>query len=259
MSGINGMTKKSVTKDLQSSFVLSRSVMQALFFRLGGLLLIFLLQVMLARLMGPQHYGDYTVIITIVNLFLVFSLFGFDSSVLRFLPSYIDKKDLPSANGFKKFSSQVITILSVVSSVGIFIFLLAKSKSFKNISFSEGLFWGILLIPFLALLYQSCAVLRALNKIRSSLMPVYFLLPAIMGLSCLYYYSSYHRLPVDAAMLINLGSVLLIGFYMNRKTKRIFKENVPAEKTEYERGKWLTVSGSSGSCGTRSSFPTSNH
>lgn len=235
------MKDTSLLDEFKKEGGLSRPVIHALFFRLAGLLLIFLLQVLLARLMGPKHYGDYTVIITTVNLLLVFSMFGFDSSVLRFLPALIEKKNYPAANGFVRFSFRVISVLAAACSVSIFIFLLIKSKSF-HISFSEGLFWGTLIIPFLALLYQACAVLRAMNKIKTSLIPIYFLFPLLMGISCLYYYNVYHRLSVDAAMLINLGTTAVISVYINRKTKKLFKEVIPQEKTIFERRKWLSVS-----------------
>jgi O-antigen/teichoic acid export membrane protein len=204
--------------------------------------------------MGASHYGDYTVIITTLNLLLVFSVFGFDSSVLRFLPSAIAKEDFSAANGFVKFSYRIITVLSLVSSIGLFIFLLIKSKTFNfrltndRISFSEGMFWGVLLIPFLAFMYQANAVLRALHKIKTSLMSVYFLLPVSIGISCYYYYSTniqlkeYDRLPVDAAMLINLGCSALICILINRRAAKVLKEEAPTENTSYESRKWLSVS-----------------
>lgn len=221
---------------------LNRSILQALLFRLAGLGLIFLLQVMLARFMGPSHYGDYTVIITTLNLLLVLSVFGFDSSILRFLPSYIAKKDFPSAIGFVKFSYRIITFLSIVCSIGLFIFLVTKSKKPGEIAFSEGLLWGVLLIPFLAFIYHASAVLRALNKIKTSLLSVYFLFPVLMGLSCLYYYSEYNRLTVDAAMLINLGCSVLICIFINRRAGKVLKEVVPAEDSTFEGKRWLSVS-----------------
>ncbi len=215
--------------------------MQALIFRLAGLGLIFLLQVLLARLMGPSHYGDYTVIMTTLNLLLVLSVFGFDSSILRFLPGYISKGEFAEANGFVKFSYRIIGFFALVCSIGLFIFLLFRSSKF-NISFSEGLFWGVLLIPFLAFMYQANAVLRALHKIKTSLLSVYFLLPVLMGITCLYYYSSHHQLTVDAAMLMNLGCSAVICFFIYRRAGKALKEHAPSEKARFERRKWLAVS-----------------
>lgn len=221
---------------------ISKQVLQSLIFRLTGLGLIFGLQVMLARFMGPVHYGDYIVIITIINILLVVSMFGLDSAILRFVPAYMAKNDLSSAKGFVKFSYRVVILLSLACSVGLFIFLLAKSKQF-NISFSEGFFWGILLIPFLALIYQASAVLRALHKFKTSLMAVYFLLPLTMGLVSLYYYRSHNQLTVDATMLINLSCTIVICIFITRKAKKIFRAKATVETATYNNIKWISVSG----------------
>jgi O-antigen/teichoic acid export membrane protein len=235
------MRDSGLVKEFKSGGGINRSVLHALIFRLSGLGLIFLLQVMLARLMGAKHYGDYTVIITTLNVVLVLSVFGFDSSVLRFLPSLVAKKDFDAANGFVKFSYRMITVLALVCSIGLFVFLLSKSKKFE-IAFSEGLFWGIIMIPFLAYLYQANAVLRALNKIKTSLLSIYFLLPVMMGLSCYYYYSTHNRLTVDAAMFINLGCSAAICIFINRRASKSLKELVPSGTSTYEGRKWLSVS-----------------
>lgn len=237
------MLEKNIIQEFKNGGRLNRSVFHALLFRLSGLGLIFLLQVILARLMGPKTYGDYTVIITTINLILVLSVFGFDSSILRFLPSFIAKKDFASANGFVRFSYRTVAFLSIVCSIGLFIFLLLKHKKPNEIAYSEALLWGVFLIPFLAFMYQASAVLRALNKIKTSLLSVYFLFPVLMGISCLYYYYSHNnRLPVDAAMLINLGCSATICIFIIRRANKSLKKQVPSEITAFEGKKWLSVS-----------------
>lgn len=218
-----------------------KPVVHALVFRLLGLGLIFVLQIVLARMMGPKNYGDYTVIITAVNLLLVVSMFGFDSSILRFLPSSISKGDSASANGFVKFSNRIILILALICSVAIFIFLLSKSKKF-NIGFSEGLFWAVFLLPFMAFTNQASAVLRSLRMVKLSLLPAYFLFPVLMALSCWYYYSTYNKLTVDAAMLINLGITAAICIYINRKAGKIMKDVIEPVEPTFNKKLWVSVS-----------------
>ncbi|MFZ7145016.1 MAG: oligosaccharide flippase family protein [Bacteroidota bacterium] len=220
---------------------LDKPVLHALIFRLIGLGLIFALQIVLARLMGPRNYGDYTVIITALNLLLVVSMFGFDSSILRFLPSSLSKGDAPAANGFVKFSYRMIMVLAIICSLAIFIFLLAKSKKF-HIGFSEGLFWAVLLLPFMAFTNQASAVLRSLRMIKLSLLSAYFLFPVLMGIACWYYFSSYNKLPVDAAMLINLGITASICIFINRKAGRVMKEVVGTKDATYKKKLWVSVS-----------------
>lgn len=235
------MPSESLVNEFKKSGKLEKPVWQALLFRILGMALIFVLQIVLARLMGPKSYGDYTVIITVINLLLVVSLFGFDSSVLRFVPSAISKGDSASVNGFVKFSSRTIMLFASLCSVAIFIFLLAKAKQFQS-SFNEGIFWGMLLLPLLAFTNQASALLRSIRMIKLSLMPTYFIFPILMAISSWLYFHSYHKLTVDAAMLINLGISLVICIYISRKSRKIVKQVVdPAEPT-YAKKLWLSVS-----------------
>ncbi len=218
-----------------------RQVVQSLMFRLAGLGLIFLLHVMLARLMGPKQYGNYIVIITVINILMVVSLFGFDTSTLKFLPAYLAKNDFSSASGFVKFAKRTVLLVAIICSAALFIFLLAKAKKFGS-TLSEGYFWGILLIPFLAIVYQSSAVLRALKKYKSSLSPVYFFLPITIGVISLYYFNSYGRLNVDAAMLINLCCTITVCYFTVRKAKKAMKDFTTEERAFVPK-EWLSVSG----------------
>jgi O-antigen/teichoic acid export membrane protein len=231
----------SIREDFSKPEGINRNFRNALIFRLAGMALIFLLQILLARLMKPAHYGDYTVIITLVNLLLVGGMFGFDSSTQRFLPVYIAQGKYSFASGFLKYSNRIITFFSLLCSIGLFIFLISNSKKF-NISFSEGLFWAVLLIPFLAFLYQASAVLRSLGKVKLSLMSVYFLFPVLMALISYYHFSGQKKLTVDAAMLINLGCTAVICIFINRRAGKILKNEIQDGKSAFERKKWLTVS-----------------
>ncbi len=220
---------------------LLKSISHSFVFRVLGLLLIYLSQVLLARLMGPKAYGDYTVIITIVNILLAISLFGMDTSALRFIPSAIAKKEYGYVHGFIRFSYRLITFISIACSIALFVFLLAKAKKF-NISFSEGLFWAVLLLPFLAFIYQASSVLRALQQIKTSLLPIYILLPVFISVGCIYYYSDHNKLPVDAAMMINLLCTVVVCIYINKKAGRTITQLVPPAESTARTGLWTSVS-----------------
>ncbi|MBP6335020.1 MAG: flippase [Bacteroidia bacterium] len=218
-----------------------KSVWESLILRFTGLALIFLSQILLARLMGVKGYGEYTVIMTALNFLVVLSLFGLDTGVLRFLPTYIQKSDYASVHGFLRFSYRVITFLAIVCSIGIFAFLLSNAKKY-HIGFSEAIFWSVLLLPFLAFVYQASSVLRALQRIKTSLLPVYFLFPLTMSLGWWYYYSDHNKLPVDAAMMINLICTVLVFIYIYRRVARTVNEIVPVVPPKQESRLWLSVS-----------------
>ncbi len=225
----------------KSSADVRKSVWQSLIIRFTGLGLIFLHQILLARLMGVKGYGEYTVIITALNFLVVLSLFGMDTGVLRFIPSYLQKRDYASAHGFIRFSHRIILFLSLVCSFGLFVFLLSNARRY-NIGFSEAIFWSVLLLPFLAFVYQASSVLRALQKIKTSLLPIYFLFPLSMSFGWWYYHTVHQKLPVDAAMMINLICTVLVFLYIYRRVTRTINKMIPVEEARQQPKLWMTVS-----------------
>ena len=95
---------------------------------------------------------------------------------------------------------------------------------------------------FRSLVYQSASVLRALHKFKSSLTPIYFLLPITVGLICLYYFNTYNRLNVDAAMLINLCCTMIVCYFTVKKAKKAMRDYTTETKS-YIPKEWLSVSG----------------
>ena len=236
------ISESGLVKEFKKTGGLNPAVVRSLVFRLTGLALVFGFQVMLARLMGEKHYGHYTVIITVLNVMLMVSTFGLDFSAQRIVPDCIAKGDHSSANGFASFSFRLIKVFAIVCSVSVFIFLLFISKRF-SISFSEGMFWGILLLPFLACIAQASALLRSVNRIKSSLIAAYYAFPVMTGIGCIYYYNSHSKLGVDAVMLINLVCGALICYFVVRHSRKKLIEIAPSEKESISGRKWMSGSG----------------
>jgi O-antigen/teichoic acid export membrane protein len=219
-----------------------RITSQAFFIRLFGLGLIFINQVLLARLMGAKGFGNYTVIFTWLNFLIVFSMLGFDTSVQRFYPSLTAKKQWNKLKGFLRFTRWTVLFLSILSSAGLMFFLLYKSNGF-SISFSEALFWAVLLLPFLAFIHYYSAVLRALYKISVSLLPFYILLPVAVSISCyIHYLVNGGQLKVDAALFIYLCCAVVVCIFITRRLRAEMRLQLPQAKPAYERKLWLSVS-----------------
>jgi len=213
-------------------------VQRTLLSRLAGFLLAFGLQVMIARMMGVIHFGEYIVILTVLNIFLGISLFGFEKSSDYFLPAFMEKKEYAAVKGFARFSSRFVLLVSLICSVLIFMFLVYQAKKF-HIGFSEGIFWALLTIPFLALMYQSLSILRTTGG-RAMDWMVTMLLPVITGFCLTWYYLSHGKLSIDAIMLIMLCCTALISIVLSRRAK-MFVTSISDRAVMPER-RWLSVS-----------------
>ena len=213
-------------------------VQRTLLFRLAGFLLAFGLQVMIARMMGVAHFGEYIIILTMLNIFLGISLFGFEKSSDQFLPVYMEKKQYAEVKGFARFSSRFVMLVSLVCSVLLFMFLVYRAKRF-HISFSEGIFWGLLTIPFLAMMNHALSILRATGGKTMGWM-VTMLLPVMTGILMTWYYSSHGKLSIDAIMLIMLCCTAVVSFALTRRAKA-FVRTISSRSVMPER-RWLSVS-----------------
>lgn len=219
-----------------------RVTSQTFIIRLCGLGLIFFNQVIIARLMGAKGFGDYTVIFTWINFLIIFSMLGFDTSVLRFFPSLTVKQQWSKAKGFLRFTRQTILVTASLASVTIMIYLFSNSIKF-NINYSEALFWATVLLPFLALIHYYSSVLRAMHKIKTSLMPFYLLLPVSVSVACyIYYQLNNEQLKVDAAVFIYLCCAIMVFIFIARRLKKELHQKTENIQPEYDRKLWFSVS-----------------
>lgn len=149
--------------------------------RLGGVGVAFLLQVMVAKLIGAEGYGIFAFAWVLATIIGQFCCCGFNETSNRFLPAYIVAGDLKRARGFIQFS-------------GLFVFTVSAIVCLASIA-------GIVLLQdfipeqyFLpTLLAMTCAPLLCVTHLKEAfsisrslplhgLMPTYVIRPlALMG------------------------------------------------------------------------------
>ncbi|SHH26768.1 flippase [Clostridium grantii] len=99
--------------------------------KIFGMGLAFVFQMLMGRLLGPNYYGEYTIYITIVNIFCLFTVLGTDNSLIRTIPR-ISSDDRLKFTLLKKILSMVF-----VNSIFISILMMIFKKelcSFFNVS-----------------------------------------------------------------------------------------------------------------------------
>ncbi|MFM9026500.1 MAG: oligosaccharide flippase family protein, partial [Bacteroidota bacterium] len=220
------------------TFGLSRSVAESMLFRLSGMVLIFLLQLLLARLMGPRRFGDYTIVITWMNILLVFSLFGFDQAVARFLPEATAVKDYSKARGFMKFSGIWTMLMAVLCGTVMLLYLIDHSKRGRE-GFSESMFWVLLALPFLVYVYRSASILRAFHRIKASMTPITIVFPIMMAAACAYFYWKHDYLTVDAAVFRQFACTVIIALLISRSTGKRLREKMGGAEASYDAFVWM--------------------
>src|SRR5689334_10678744 len=95
-----------------------RLTSQTFVLRMLGMALLYGNQVLMARLMGVNGYGDYTVIMTWINFLMALCMFGFDHGAQRFFSLLYANKQWGRARGYLRFSFRIIVAVSILCMVG---------------------------------------------------------------------------------------------------------------------------------------------
>lgn len=100
------------------------------------------------------------------------------------------------------------------------------------------------LLPILAFIYQGSAVLRSLQRTNLAMVPVYLMLPVLLGISSLLHYYKYGRLTADAVFALYILCGILVSIVLNRWLNRYVHRRLDQAEPEFERKTWMPVAAS---------------
>ena len=101
-----------LVKSQQKLCAVVKSAAQVFAIRLFGAGLTYASMVLLARWLGSHNFGIYAYVFVIVTLLGLAFSFGFNSSGLRFVSSYLAQKKLRRLHGFLNQSYKIVLLLS---------------------------------------------------------------------------------------------------------------------------------------------------
>jgi len=147
---------------VKSSMIILISIILAKF--LG-----YLHRIIIARYLGPETYGLFSIAIMVLGFFVALSSLGLTDGILRFIPLYRGKKETKKINYILKFTIIILAISSVI-----FALLLFLSSEFISINIFHNkslvvylkIFSFLLPISIFANLFLS--VLRAYEETKFS-------------------------------------------------------------------------------------------
>jgi len=87
----------------------SYSLVAGLIYKFGGLIL----TILIARLLLPELFGIYALVLSIVTIFITFTNLGIDETSLRYISDALGKKDNKKARSYFKYLLKIKTLLVV--------------------------------------------------------------------------------------------------------------------------------------------------
>ncbi len=211
----------------------------AVIFKISSMVLGFLNQIILARILGAGGIGEVLLVLSVVNVSAQFARFGMEEAMMRFIPSYIEKRDNAKLKGTIYFVLKFCLLLSIL-----FVFLVILLSKFIsiNVFHSEGL---LKLLPIVAIAIPASVIrgviggiLKGHRDIFKALLPELLISPffriAIFLLLTLQGVSTLHA--IVAFIIGEIFAVVLSIIFLVKELNKI--EPV---KQQYENKKVLGV------------------
>lgn len=222
---------------------LSIGALKSVVVRVASLIGGFILQIVLARTLSEDAFGDYTYAITLLGFLALFGRLGFDTASKRFIPKYIVDNKTDLIHQFLLFS-----ILIPFSASIILIGIGEAAITTIDLGYSQQLqqtiraaWW---LLPTLILLNILVAQLESIKKILTAQIPFHLARPFLIVASLLLIsYASGVTVTAKLAMLLNAAIsfiLLLLMFFFLRRGFRYRWEWKSTVDYTYRR-KWLSV------------------
>lgn len=202
----------------------------------------FVVNALLARLLGVSQFGIYIYVLTWVNLLAMLSKLGMENTLIRFVAAYAAANEWNSFRGLLRFSMRLITVASVTTaSVTAAVVLALKDRIGQ--AQTETFLIALFLLPLLALTGIRQGSLRGLQRVVLANLPEGVIRPLLIGILVAGIYWTLAAQPsAMQVMLFNLlASIVTFGIGTYWLAKALPKEVMRASPTREGRT-WLRVS-----------------
>ena len=140
-----------------------------------GIGLMFLMNVLIARMLGPEGIGLFQLTLSLANILSVLATLGLYQSVLRFIPEYRISGDMDLYNGFISWSKKLVLLSSII----IMLVLILFSLVFEGDK-AGSILYSAILVPIISFSLWRKGLSRALNRLLIAIVPKDVVLPFIL-------------------------------------------------------------------------------
>lgn len=221
--------------------LLARASFASLAVKVGGAGLTFLLQMVLARVLGPAGYGDYAYALTWVALLSLVCTAGLETAAVRFIGGYGGTGRWSELRGFLERSTGIVLTLSLAAGV----LMAGVSWILRDtLGVELALVFAVaaLLLPVNVLQRLASAFLRGFKRVVAATAPTALLRPLLLGGAVLAVaVMTGTGVEARAAVLLNVGAAAVVLGLMALIFRRSVPEPVRNAAPTHETRKWVTV------------------
>lgn len=211
----------------------------ALAVQLAGAALGFLTHVVLARLLGQRQYGIYALALTWTAFLLIPALLGQSTSVLRFVPAYVQRCEWGKLRALLRCSNLLVFgAAAAIGFCGATLMWIFRAKFGTEIRLTFLL--AFLVLPILAALQLSGALHQSLKRPVSAGFFNYILRPTVL-LLVLYVWLEGLRMPATAPLAMaatSVGALVALGASISF-LRSAWPQEARNASTSYQVREWL--------------------
>ncbi len=218
--------------------ILLRGTRGTFIIRATSLGILFLTQILLARIMGASEFGVYSFVIAWIVVLARLTTGGLDTAATRFISLYRSNEDWLSISHFRRYSEKIILLLSALTipAFGLTLFITLNTSEISN-------YWmtGSTLLLILSILSVRQGIMQGLLRIKQSFIPDAIIRPGLLAIiSALLMLSG---ISLGASMMLNIhllaaGIALIVSSVFLRHI-RLEKSSPPLPASK--RQEWASV------------------
>lgn len=208
----------------------------------AGAGLIFLSEIVMARILGASGYGLFATVMAWSQVLVLIVLLGSNNLLLRFVPMYLATTDWCSLRGLLRFSTRMAVLVGVGIVVVVLCGLVIVGERMPD-DIRWALLAGFAVLPFAALSLQRQAVLRGLHQVARALIPEIIVRPVLlMAFAGGLVWGFGQTLSAPTGLILNGVAVMLaflLGWYWQR---RATPDEVRSASPASDVPGWLKIS-----------------
>lgn len=231
------MTRHSEKMEQMIKFLKQQNIpdvtLNVLLIKICAAVILVLIQILIARILGPDQYGQFILITFWCMLLSVFGKLGFDVTYLRFMPIYRQEGNIGAIRSLIRFSVGVCFLTSVALFLILFIPAL-KESIIVNI-FALITLLGLVVMRFLDSYLKSLDIIVSSHFLQEMLRPILFLGLFLMSV---FFFQSSGYVAATIAYTAAIVLVCILMFVQRSRSKSVF----PAEEKGLEhhtKGEWI--------------------
>lgn len=231
---------KNIQKD-QNRHIFFKGAVGSFAIKIIGAGFLFAVQVVLARLCGTEQYGFYAYALSWMTILSIVAKLGFDTSLLRFVPEYLVKKEWGRVLGIIRSSFFATALASIILTILGNIVLIFLQKSI-NPDWMVPLRLMLVVLPFYTLTVVRQAALRGFKNVVLAELPESVVRPILMIGCSFILFKVLGQLDAAHAWIGQLVAVVLSFILGTFLLFRRIPNEVKESPATHEHNLWLRTS-----------------